>query len=272
MADTLPNTARRVGDPASARTSSQREALEARFLGQLPWVERVAASVCRRHGLSSDDADDFTSWVKLRLVEDDYAVFAKFRGESSITTYLAVVVAMLFRDYRAEHWGRWRPSAAARRQGPLAVRLETLVYRDRMPLAQAAQVLRTSGQTGLSDRELASLLAGLPPHSTGRPVQLGAEEGVDAAAPGRTDDFMALDEAESQRNAIDGVLRRLPAEDQVMLRMRFWEGLSVTDIARGLGIRQKPLYRRMDRALAQVRELLEQAGVSREQARAVLGE
>ncbi len=261
-----------MGDPVSARTSSQREALEARFLDQLDWVERVAASVCRRHGLSSDDADDFTSWAKLKLVEDDYAVVAKFRGESSITTYLAVVIAMLFRDYRAQHWGRWRPSAAARRRGPLAIRLETLVYRDRMPLAQAAQVLRMSGQTELSDRELAGLLAELPPHSTGRPLQLGTEEGVEAPAAERTDDFMALDEAESQRKTIEGVLRRLPAEDQVMLRMRFWEGLSVADIARGLGIPQKPLYRRMDRALAQVRELLEQAGVSQEQARAVLGE
>jgi hypothetical protein len=42
--------------------------------------------------------------------------------------------------------------------------------------------------------------------------------------------------------------------------------------ARGLGVPQKPLYRRLDRTLRDLRGLLVQAGMSREQARTVLAE
>ncbi|MGH7517280.1 MAG: sigma-70 family RNA polymerase sigma factor [Gemmatimonadales bacterium] len=251
---------------------AERQSLEALFLGQLGWIERAAAAVCRRHGLSPDEAADFSAWAKLKLVENDYAVFARFRGESAITTYLVVVLAMLFRDYRARHWGRWRPSAAARRRGTVAVRLETLVYRDRVPLGQAAEMLRTSGQTELSDRDLAALLAELPARSAARTVQVGGDPADEPLAPDRADDFVAADDAEARQKAIGEALRRLPAEDQVLLRLRFWEGLSVADISRSLGLPQKPLYRRLDRAMAQARGLLEQAGMSREYARAVLNE
>src|SRR6266498_2338556 len=89
------------------RMTPERQRLEALFLSQLGWIERVVAAICRRHGLARDDAEDFASWTTLKLIENDYAVLRKFRGESAVTTYLAVVIAMLFRDYRTHRWGRW---------------------------------------------------------------------------------------------------------------------------------------------------------------------
>ena len=245
---------------------------EALFVGHLGWIERVAGAVCRRHGSSREDAEDFSSWAKLKLIEDDYAVFRKFRGESSITTYLTVVIAMLYRDYRIHRWGRWRPSAAARRHGALAVRLETLVYRDRLPFDQAAEALRTAGQTDLPDRQLANLLAELPARRAGGPTEVGSDPLADAPAADRADSLVIADEAEAGRKVIECLMARLPPEDRVMLRMRFWEGMSVAEIARGLGLPQKPLYRRMDRALADLRTYLEESGVSRDQARAAVDE
>lgn len=249
-----------------------RQRLEALFLSQLGWIQRVVAVICRRHGLGREEAEDFASWATLRLIEDDYAVLRKFRGESALTTYLAVVIAMLFRDYRVQRWGRWRPSAAARRHGTLAVRLETLVYRDRLRLEQAGDVLRTAGDTELSDRELAALLKELPARRPMRPMQVGTEPLAEAAAAERADDLVAAGDAEAERAVIDGALARLPVEEQMMLRMRFWEGLSVAEIARGLGVPQKPLYRRIERALGNVRRLLEASGVSRGRARETLAE
>lgn len=246
------------------------------FLAHLDTVDRIVASLCRRHSLVGDDAADFDSWVKLKLIEDDYAVLRKFRGESSLATYLTVVIAMLFRDYRVQCWGRWRPSAAARQRGPLAIRLETLVYRDGHRLGQAAEILRTAGETDLSDRELAGVLAAVPARVRLRPVAAGFELAADVAAPGCADDAVIDREAEERRRATDqalaAALERLPPEERILLRMRFWEGMSVADIARGLGLPQKPLYHRMHRALADLRELLEESGVSRDHARAVLNE
>jgi DNA-directed RNA polymerase specialized sigma24 family protein len=46
--------------------------------------------------------------------------------------------------------------------------------------------------------------------------------------------------------------------------MRFWEGRCVSDISRALGVPQKRLYRRLERALVQVRRALEADGLSRE--------
>jgi RNA polymerase sigma factor for flagellar operon FliA len=249
---------------------ADRQSLEALFLAQLGWIERAAAAVCRRHGLSPDDTVEFTSWAKLKLVENDYAVLGRFRGESAVTTYLVVVIAMLFRDYRTRHWGRWRPSAAARRRGALAVRLETLVYRDHLPLAQAAEILRTSGQTELSDRKLAELLAELPARPAVRPLQMHGAPQDDLPGGGAADDFLASEDADARDRVIGEAVGRLLPEDQVLLRLRFWEGLSVADISRSLGLPQKPLYRRLDRAIGQVGAELEQAGMSREHVRAVL--
>jgi RNA polymerase sigma factor for flagellar operon FliA len=253
-----------------------RSSLESLFLDNLGAIDRIIAAICRRHGLGREDADDFASWAKLELVADDYAVFRKFRGESSITTYLTVVIAMCFRDYRVRHWGRWRPSAAALRHGPLAVRLETLVHRDGLRLEQAAELLRTSGETDRSDRELATLLAELPVRRPVRPVDAGPQPLAAIPARSNADDLVRSREVEAERHAAASVLHRaleeLAGEDQVVLRMHYWDGMRVVDIARRLGMPPKPLYGKIERALARLRMQLEAAGVSHDRARALLGE
>ena len=250
--------------------------LESLFLEHLPTSRRIAASISRRHGLRGDEVEDWISWVCLRLVEDDYAILRKFRGESSLPTYLTVVVAMLFRDYRVQQFGRWRASALALRRGPVAVRLETLVRRDGVPFRQAAEMLRSSGETTLSDRELGALLSELRVREPLRPVDAGSAPLAEAPAQEMADATVLSIEAAEERDAAERLtaqaLATLPAEDQVILRMRFWEGLSIADIARALGLEQKPLYRRIERALIELRRQLESRGFSREHALALLEE
>jgi len=254
---------------------AERQELEAIFLENVGRVERIAASLARRYRMEADDAEDFTSWVKFKLIEEDYAVFRKFRGESSISTYLTVVVSMLFRDYRVQRWGRWRPSAAAQRRGGVAVRLETLVRRDGYRLEQAAEILRTAGETDLSDRELAAWLAEFPVRLPMRPMEDGPEPLEGVPGPAAADDRVIGQEDAAQSRATDEALsralERLPPEDRVILRMRFWEDMSVADIARGLHLEQKPLYRRVDRSLTLLRKHLEAAGITRERVRSLLG-
>ena len=256
--------------------SPEPDRLEALFLANLGAIERIIGTLAWRHGLTGDRAEDFASWAKLRLIENGYAVLRKFRGESAITTYLTVVIAMLVREYRVQHWGRWRPSAAARRRGELAVRLETLVYRDGLTLDEAAHLLRSPTGAPLTRRELAAMLRELPARGRPRPVEVGAEPLTGAPAPSQADDLVAGAEAVEQRDAADRALRtalgRLSPEEQVILRLHYWEGLSVADVARALGLEQKPLYRRIERALATLRRHLEKCGVTREAAQALLAE
>ncbi|MFL5614814.1 MAG: sigma-70 family RNA polymerase sigma factor [Gemmatimonadaceae bacterium] len=249
---------------------------EALFLENLPLIEKVAASLARRYALTGEDAADFASWIKLRLVESDYAALRKFRGESAIGTYLTVVVSMLGRDYRVQHWGRWRPSAAARRIGDVAVRLESLVRRQGYRVEQAGEILRTAGETQLNDRELAQLLQQLPTRAPMRPVEVGAEP-LSMMEHGTTPEELVMgDEAYQERQRLwrhlDATMREYSTEDRLVLRMRFWEEMSVAEIARALGLEQKPLYRRIDRLLADLRRRLLSAGISAEQCRALLSE
>lgn len=249
---------------------------EALLRHNLRYVDRVAASLCRRHGLVGDDADDFAGWARMRLVEDDFAIVRKFRGESAFTTYLTVVMSMLFRDYRVSLWGRWRPSAAARRMGALAIRLETLVHREGYRLDQAGERLRSAGETELPDRALAELLARLPPRQPLRPVLKGEDALDQVAAPAHADAPLVAAEAEDERRGAAAAVMRavdgLPAEERVIVRMRVWEELSVADISRALGLPQKPLYRRLERIFSRLRADVERAGVTRDDVRRMMDE
>src|SRR5688572_18303904 len=113
------------------------------FLESLPILERVVRGFARRYGMSGEAAADLESAIKLRIIEDGYAIFRRFRGESSLSTYLTVAITMLAREHHVQEHGRWRPSAAAVRHGPVAVGLETLVHQKGYALSEAGEVLRS---------------------------------------------------------------------------------------------------------------------------------
>ena len=236
------------------------------FLENLPVIDRVVAVIARRHALTVADADEFASWAKARIIGSEYAVFRKFGGRSSMATYLAVVFSHLFLDYRNSLWGRWRPSAAATRMGPIGLRLEELLHRDGCTLREACEVLRSAGASQ-SDVELGRMAAQLPARNASTEVPLETVDGtvheVDLPAPDvNTDD----DGLRTLRDAI----RALPAEDQVIMKLRFWDDLSVADTARILRIEQKPLYRRIENIESRLRDLLTSQGLDRERARDLL--
>jgi len=248
-----------------------RRQLEALFVENLALIERIARLLCRRHSFFDADADEFTSWLKVKIIEDEYVIFKKFRGDSALSTYLTVVVAMLFRDFRVQLWGRWRPSAAAQRAGHVAIRLETLVRRDNLSLRQAAELLRTSGETSLSDGELAELLKTLPERGPLRPAVSAIDSAADVASESGADSVVSEEELRSERSRAHSMLRdalvAAPEEDQVILRMHFWDGLTIAQIARALHLDQKPLYRRLQQLLDGLRRQLEQQGLSRQDVR-----
>jgi RNA polymerase sigma factor for flagellar operon FliA len=233
------------------------------FLASLPTIDRVTAILGRRNGLSETDIEDFTSWARARLIQNDYAVLRKFGGRSSLDTYLSVVLANLFKDFRNSRWGRWRPSAMARRLGPLAVRFETLVYRDGQPFREAMEVLKSGGN---AEAELRSIAGQLP--SRVRIREVAFDTAVEAV-PAR-DHSGGDDDSQTTDQAVQSALAELPAEDQVIVRMRFWDDFSVADIARALHLDQKPLYRRLEAIQSQLGALLATRGIDRARVAAIL--
>ena len=239
------------------------------FLEHLPVIDRILAIIARRNAMSAADAEEFAAWARVRLTDGDYAILRKFGGRSSLKTYLSVVLSNLFRDYRNSVWGRWRPSAAATRLGPLAIRLEELVSRDGCALREAIGTLRSGGARE-TDAELTRLAARLPQRTTERTVAVDeVEETLPAphAAPPAHDE-----ERTRVEHALLASIAELPDEDRVITRMRFWDGVSVAEIAKALGLDQKPLYRRIETIQRRLRESLARHGVTLQRAREVLVE
>jgi RNA polymerase sigma factor (sigma-70 family) len=233
------------------------------FLSNLNLIDKIIAGLCRRHALFGDAADDFGSWVKEKLIEADYRVLRSFAGRSSMSTFLVIVITNLLRDYNVQRWGRWRTSAEARRLGTVAVQLETLMYRDGYTLAEASMVLESRGEC-VSQRELASIATRVPARVRRRDV---GDAGLDCVASAVPDVQEAMEQAESRSAVVeqmDAALAAMDGEDQLILRLRFWEGLTVADIARSLQLEQKPLYRRLERLLLALRNRMLAAGVDDE--------
>jgi RNA polymerase sigma factor (sigma-70 family) len=251
--------------PPADITGDRASRLERLFLSNLAAIDRIAAVICARQGLPTSELEEFGSWVRLRIMENDYAMLRKFGGRASLGTYLTVVIANLFRDFRIRRRGRWRSSAAARRLGPVAERLERLVYAQRMMLREAIETVR--GETGdtRSERELATLFARIPVRLPLRPQYAGEEALAHLPAESGTDAGIEAEAERSRREALRLCLERaldaLPADDRLLLRLRYWEGLGVAEIARDLGLEPKPLYRRFDALLRALRRALTAEGV-----------
>jgi RNA polymerase sigma factor for flagellar operon FliA len=254
-----------------------REAAEALFLEHLNWIDRVASMACSNWGVSGADAEDFTAQVRMKLMEDDYAVVRRYAGTSEFRTYLASVVARHLVDFVRASRGQWRPSAAAERLGAPATELERLVRRDGYTLQQAGEKLRSAGRTALSDAELARLLAQLPVRGPLRPVKLQPDVVRNTiVGESRADERVIAAESETRRaevmTTLGQVLRELEPEEQLIVRLHFGEGLTLAKVARTLGLEQKPLYRRVDRLRARLRTLLERAGLREDDVQGLLFE
>ena len=266
----MEGTSRSAMGPESPAEAAQaasrprdRAALEQVLVKNLALIDRVVAFVVRRHGLASAEADDLASVVRLKLVEDDYRILGQFEGRSSFATYLTTVIQRIFLDDRIHRWGKWRPSAEAKRLGPVAVRLESLMSRDGLSREEAFCALETADR-GLARDKLLELAVRLPPRTPRREVAVDAAEEVVSASEGAEAgifDREARETATEAEKELGIALATLSCEDRLVIKMRFFDSFTVTEIAAALHIEPKPLYRRIETILAGLRRRLEASGL-----------
>jgi RNA polymerase sigma factor for flagellar operon FliA len=251
-----------------------REAAEARFLEELNTIERAIRFACRRASFYDADAEDFGSYVKLKLIENDYDVIRRFEGRSTFWAFIGVVVQRLVLDYRIHLWGRWHASAEAKRIGDTAIAAESMILRDGRSLDEALAPLQRRWPH-LSRADVEGILGRLPRRNP-RPFMASLD---DVGSTLHTDSSTVENAAfVSDRlrlslrlsDAIRRSLRRVPSEERLLLRMRFEGGMTIAEISRALGVDQKPLYRRIKRGLLRLRTHLEECGFGDADAETVL--
>ena len=228
---------------------------------ELQILTRVVRDIARARRLSSDDAAEFEQTVHVKLLERKYEVFRRFRGESSLRTYLTAVVTRLFLDWRNSAYGRWRTSAAARRGGPRAVALERLIVRDGYTVNEAIETLGVGGAE--KPEELHRIADQLPSRTRRRLV--GDEVLANLPGPEFVDPIAERDrkrDASIAMRLLAGALDSLPSEDRRLLRLRYAGAHSVVAIGRMLQSDPKKVYRRLNRTLRRLRQNISAAAMT----------
>jgi RNA polymerase sigma factor (sigma-70 family) len=236
-------------------------------------IQKKLHHLSRRSGLPEHEAEEFRSWALFKLVEDDSRVLASWEGRSAFPTFLTVVLVNLMRDYRTHIWGKWRPTAAARKLGREAVLLEQLCSRDGLSLDEAIERMRTEHGVSLSRTELERIAALLTPRRERRRVSEDVllRIPVDGQVERRIEDAERSRTEEQLRVLLAPLLQSLPAEDRLLLKLHYWDGLSMASISPLLGRPQRELYSVRDKCLKKIRRNLEGAGLGPERVRVLLG-
>ncbi|MEM6453655.1 MAG: sigma-70 family RNA polymerase sigma factor [Acidobacteriota bacterium] len=263
----------------SRRRPTPTDSMEQRFLAQLPQIERAARAAGRRARFSPEDVEDFVSIVKLHLIEDDYAVLRKHRGDAKLSTYLVTVIHNRCRDHRNHLWGKFRPSAKAKRLGPDAVLLEQLLVRDEHSLDMAISMARMHYDVEQTPADLRALAAQLPIRMK-RP-RMASDDGVlemlPAPSDGMADPTQRLEDADRAATVahvsatLDAAMAAFEPQDRLILKLHFGDGKTMAEVSRLLRVEQRPLYRRRDRCLRALRTRLEHEGLTWDDIREILG-
>lgn len=242
------------------------------------WIhaaDGAARATARRRRLPPTDMEELRSELWLKILRRDREMLKKFDGRGSLHAFLQTVADRCLLDQRVRIMGKWRPSQTARRLGPAGVALDRLTRRDGFSMDQAVETLRGGASAPTEDIRAASqLLRGVNARPSRRTVPLDDAIHLPARTPCAES---SLDGARTMRNSVRvratlaRCLEDLRPEDQRLLRRRFAEGASVADIARADGSDQKTLYRRLQGVLTQLRDRLQQSGVSAADALPLLG-
>ena len=247
-----------------------------RFLQHLPLVQKAAASAARRGGCAPQDIEDFVAAVQLKLIDNDYAVIRRHRGQSSLSTYLVTVVHRAFQDWRHQKWGRFRPSSAAKRLGPVAVHLETLWIRDGMDLdAAVTSTLMGPFRGEVTEDVLREMASQLPQRS--RPTEVSDEALEEQAAEDTASADQRLHDRDRKATAekvyrnLKRAMVELEPKEQLILQMFYADGCKGSVIARTLGMEQRELYTHKDRGIRHLRRAFDAEGLTWDSVRDILG-
>lgn len=223
----------------------------------LPIIRRLVRRECSRRGMWSE-ADDLCSELAVKLLDHDCAALKQFDGRGDFHGFLARVVQRVVIDYGRRAWGKWRPRAAARKLGPTAVLLDRLVTRDRVPADEAIRITATTA--GLPPREVEQIHRSLG-HAPARRRLDPAPNFVPFCSAIEADE--RAEEVDMLRQALAAAIFELSSADRELIRKRYVENRTITEIADASAVDRKMLYRRFERIHATLRERLSQFGMDR---------
>jgi RNA polymerase sigma-B factor len=227
------------------RDSDARDALVARFMP-------LARSLARRYGGSSEPFEDLLQVASLGLLKalDRYD---PERGHRFSAFAVPTILGEMRRYFRDSGWALHVPRGAQERALKVRDAQEQLTKeRGRAPTAnQLAEYLE------LDIEQVLDALGALHAYETfsldaPRPGAVGEEAVSYGDSMGREDERYELVELDA---TITAVLKEIAPRERLILRMRFVEDLTQTEIAARMGISQMQVSRLLRRSLDELRVL-----------------
>ncbi len=226
---------------SGSRDEKTRSALIEAHLG-------LAEYLARRFNNRGEPLDDLVQVASTGLIK---AVdrFEPERGLEFSTYATHTIVGELKRHFRDKGWAVRVP----RRMQELHLRLATLVNTLNQDLGRSPTIPEIAQAAAVSEEEvLEAMEAGQAYRFTSLDAPVTGEEGGSLGSTiGEDDDSMADVE---HRVSLSPLIAQLPPRQQKILHLRFFEGLTQSEIATRLGISQMHVSRLLARSLTQLRQ------------------
>lgn len=226
---------------AATRDQTVRDELVAAHLGLAEYLARRFAN----RGEPLDDLVQVASFGLLKAVDR----FDPERGVEFSTYATHTIVGEIKRHFRDRGWAIRAP----RRMQELYLRLGKVVGTLGQELGRSPSISELANEVAVSEEEvLEALEAGAAYRfaSLDSPVT-GDEEGQSLATRLGEDDPHFADAED--RATLFPLLSQLPEREQRIIQLRFFEGLTQSEIATRLGISQMHVSRLLARSVAQLR-------------------
>jgi RNA polymerase sigma-B factor len=226
-------------DPARARLRDELVELH------LPLVEYLA----RRFRNRGEMLDDLIQVATIGLIKS-VDRFDLERGVEFSTYATPTIVGEIKRHFRDKGWAIRVPRRLQELKLALTKATSELSQRN----GRAPTVHELAEHLGMSEEEV---LEGLESANAYSAVSLDAPDGGDDDSPAVADSLGMVDEAlegVEYRESLKPLLEKLPAREKKILMLRFFGGMTQSQIAAELGISQMHVSRLLARTLAQLRE------------------
>ena len=211
----------------------------------LPLVEYLA----RRFRNRGEPLDDLVQVATIGLIKS-VDRFDLERGVEFSTYATPTIVGEIKRHFRDKGWAIRVP----RRLQELKLSLTKATSELSQKNGRSPTVAELAAHLGLSEEEI---LEGLESANAYSAVSLDAPDGGDDDSPSVSDSLGITDdslEGVEYRESLKPLLEKLPAREKKILLLRFFGGMTQSQIAGELGISQMHVSRLLARTLAQLRE------------------
>ena len=213
----------------------------------------LAEYLARRFSNRGEPLDDLVQVASLGLLK---AVdrFEPSRGVEFSTYATHTIVGELKRHFRDKGWAVRAP----RRMQELYLRLGKVVSSLSQELGRSPTIPELAAEAQVTEEEvLEALEAGQAYRFSSLDAPSGDEDGDSLSSQLGQDDPHLLDA--EHRAALSPLLSRLPPREQTILHLRFFEGMTQSEIAGQLGISQMHVSRLLARSLGQLRAAAQDA-------------